>query len=189
MDKTAIRLGDEILYFYNSSNQNEDKEWRSGNVLKIQEHFVGIKICENGRPTRATFEDIRIKPSKIFQDLMDYPVHDIEHDGERDLIRQNDEPQDHGLVAKLQNYRNNVVDTLHRASPTGHELRTTRAMFAKTSSQIWHLWPLKCRTHGEIIAVEWERYPTLDLQTYWPLASDPFGTSFAPAWINENMKY
>lgn len=46
---TAIKEGDKVLYYYNSTKGNEDKEWRTGVVKAVHEHYAELKTEKKDR--------------------------------------------------------------------------------------------------------------------------------------------
>lgn len=77
----------------------------------VHDHYVEIKFKTKGPPTRAAFEDIRLKPNQnLTETLMDYPVDEItadDHEGEG----RNGPRDDHGSIA-------DIVDTLQEIVTT-----------------------------------------------------------------------
>lgn len=134
-DKTAIKAGEDILYFYNSSKQNESKEWRTGVVKTVHDHYVEIQSHKKGPPTRAAFEDIRIPPKEpLAEALMDYPVDEIEYEGENSH-RNCDNQEDHNSIAQHHDL-SQILESLRSKGPSEEEKCTGEAMLAKLSNDV-----------------------------------------------------
>lgn len=185
IDKTAIKPGDEVLFFYNSSKQNEDKEWRAGTILRVFDHYVEIKSKTKGPPTRAAFEDIRIKPAQqTAQELMDYPLDDIEHEGERDSIQPRN--VNHGSITEYGNSdREEFINELRKVGPTEQESRTARAMFARQADDIGTYDQSNIDLEGQTLqsnekAILHDIYANIG-----PRQVSSSALAFAPSWVVE----
>lgn len=81
IDRTAINTSEEVFYYYNSTN-NEPKEWLPGIVKAVHDHHFEISSKKKVPHTKATFEDILIKPDHPLPEaLMDYPLNEDSHEG------------------------------------------------------------------------------------------------------------
>lgn len=127
--QTAIKTGDTVLYFYNSTNNIEPKEWRQGTVEKIYDHYVELRSSAKGPPTRAAFEDIRLKPrQQLAEELMDSPLDDIEHEGEGHY-GQTDTNNNHDSIPEM--IEDDLMEHLRNNGPTTEQRATATAMFAR----------------------------------------------------------
>lgn len=67
--------GDHVYFFYRSSKQNEQDEWKRGIVKSSERYYVNITIEESQRTTKVAYEDLRLRPqSQLTRELMDSSV-------------------------------------------------------------------------------------------------------------------
>lgn len=62
---SGIAAGDRVFAYYNTSKQNEAKEWVSGRVSSVHDNFIEVRRddrAQKGRPMRVAYEDIRLRP-------------------------------------------------------------------------------------------------------------------------------
>lgn len=66
-----LTAGNPIFFYYKSSKNNENDEWKSGRILAIERYYAVVQSDKTGRKTKVAYEDIRIKPqSELTRELM-----------------------------------------------------------------------------------------------------------------------
>lgn len=74
-DNPHYKPGDAIYFFYRSSKQNEQDEWKKGTVVTTEQHYVNITIDRTKRKTKVAYEDLRLRPqSDLTKELMESSV-------------------------------------------------------------------------------------------------------------------